>query len=114
MAISKKIVIDKNTIDVITTTYNNNFINNINTKGRKKHDYELLSDNELKKCINQKIHTLKNHNKTLDYIRDNNEFNVFMTIRGANKLSLKKMLDRIRKSCFLRPFVFILFIKLLL
>lgn len=98
MAISKKIVIDKNKIDVITTTYNNNFINNINRRGRKKHDYELLSDNELKKCINQKIHTLKNYNKTLDYIKDNNEFNVFMTIRGANKSSLKKMLDRIRKS----------------
>lgn len=97
MAVSKKIVIDKNKIDVITTNYNKNFINNINRKGRKKHNYELLSDEELKKCINQKIKTLKKHNKTLDYIRDNNEFNIFLTIRGANKSALKKLLDRIRK-----------------
>ena len=72
-------------------------MNNINKKGRKKHDYELLSDKELKKCINQKIKTLKNYNKTLDYIKDNNEFNVFLTVRGINKLGLKKLLDRIRK-----------------
>lgn len=97
MAVSKKIVIDKNKIDVITTNYNKNFINNINRKGRKKHNYELLSDEELKKCINQKIKTLKSYNKTLDYIRDNNEFNVFLTIRGTNKLGLKRLLDRIRK-----------------
>lgn len=97
MAVSTKIVINNNKIDIITTNYNSNFMNNINKKGRKKHDYELLSDKELKKCINQKIKTLKNYNKTLDYIKDNNEFNVFLTVRGINKLGLKKLLDRIRK-----------------
>lgn len=98
MAVSKKIVIDKENINVIKTTYNENFINNINRAGRKKHNFEILSDEKFKKCLNQKIKTLKDYNKKLDYIKENNEFNVFLTIRGINKYKLKKILDRIRKA----------------
>ena len=98
MAVSKKIVINNNKIDIITTNYNKDFINYINKKGRKKHNYDLLTKEQFEKCLSQKVKTLKNYNNTLDYIQDNNEFNVFMTIRGINKLGLKRLLDRIRKS----------------
>ena len=98
MATSKKIIIDNNKIDIVTTNYNKDFLNNINRQGRKKHDYELLSDEQLKRCIHQKIKTLKQYNNKLNYIRDNNDFNVFVTVRGINKIGLKKLLDRIRKA----------------
>lgn len=98
MAISKKIVINNNKIDVITTNFNKNFINNINRAGRKKHNFEMLSDEQFKKCLNQKVKTLKSYNNKLNYIQENNKFNVFLTIRGINKHSLKKLLDRIRKA----------------
>jgi hypothetical protein len=99
MATSKKIIfIDNNKIDIVTTNYNKDFINNINRQGRKKHDYELLSDEQLKRCINQKIKTLKQYNNKLNYIRDNNSFNVFITIRGINRLGLKRFIDRTRKA----------------
>lgn len=98
MAVSKKIVINKNKIDVITTNYNDNFINNINRKGRNNHDFELLNDEQFKKCLYQKISTLESYNDTLKYIEDNNKFNKFVTIRGINKQGLKKLLDRIRKA----------------
>lgn len=98
MAIAKKIIIDNNKIDIITTNYNNSFTDNRNNKGRKKHDYELLTDEQFKKCLNQKIKNLKSYNRKLDYIRKNNEFNIFITIRGINKLALKKLIDRIRKK----------------
>lgn len=58
----------------------------------------MLSDEQFKKCLNQKIKTLKDYNKKLNYIKENNEFNVFLTIRGINKQALKKLLDRIRKA----------------
>lgn len=98
MGISKKIIINNNKIDIITTNYDNKFIDNINRKGRKKHNYELLNKEHFTRCLNQKIKTLKSYNKTLDYIQDNNNFNVFLTIRGINKLGLKRLLDRIRKA----------------
>ena len=98
MAVSKKIIINKENINIITTNYNKDFINNINRQGRKKHNYEMLDDNKFKKCLNQKIKTLKSYNKIIDYIKENNEFNVFLTIRGINKLGLKRLLDRIRKA----------------
>lgn len=98
MAVSKKIIIDNNKIDIVTTNYNSTFINNINRQGRKKHNYDLLTYKELKKCLNQKIKQLKQYDKTLNYIRDNNEFNVFVTIRGINPLGLKKFIDRVRKA----------------
>lgn len=98
MATSTKIVKDNNKIDIIKTTYSNDFINNINRDGRKKRDYELISDEQFKKCLNQKIATLKAYNKTIDYIKNNNKFNVFLTVRSINKLGLKRLLDRIRKQ----------------
>lgn len=98
MAISKKIIKKNNNINIITTNYDNKFIDNINRKGRKKHNYDLLSEDKFKKCLSQKVKTLKAYNNTLDYIQDNNNFNVFLTIRGINKISLKKLLDRIRKA----------------
>ena len=63
MAISKKIVIDNNKIDIITTNYNDKFIQNRNNTGRKKHDFELLSDDQFKKCLNQKIKKLSDYDK---------------------------------------------------
>lgn len=98
MAISKKIVIDNNKIDIITTNYNDKFIQNRNNTGRKKHDFELLSDDQFKKCLNQKIKKLSDYDKKLNYIRDNNEFNVFITIRGINSRALKLFIDRTRKA----------------
>lgn len=98
MAVSKKIIINKENINIITTNYNKDFINNINRQGRKKHNYELLNKEKFNRCLNQKMKTLKSYNKTLDYIQENNEFNVFFTIRGINKLGLKRLLDRIRKA----------------
>ncbi len=98
MAISKKIVIDNDKIDIVTTNYNKSFIDNRNNTGRKKHDYELVSDEQFKKCLNQKIKTLKSYDNKLNYIRDNNKFNVFITIRGINRLALKKFIDRVHKA----------------
>ena len=98
MATSKKIIIDKNKIDIVTTNYNQDFLNNINKQGRKKHNYLLLSDKQLKRCITTKIKALKKHNNKLNYIRDNNSFNIFITIRGINTLGLKKFIDRTRKA----------------
>ena len=45
-----------------------------------------------------KIKTLKQHNNKLNFIRDNNSFNVFITIRGINQRGLKRFIDRIRKA----------------
>lgn len=73
-------------------------MDNINRQGRTKRDYELISDYQFKKCLNQKIATLKSYNKTIDYIKNNNEFNVFLTVRGINKATLKRLLDRVRKQ----------------
>lgn len=98
MAVSKKIVIDNNKIDIVTTNYNKSFLDNINRTGRNKHDFELLNDKQFKKCLNEKIKTFKSYDKKLNYIRDNNKFNVFITVRGINKASLKKFLDRVRKA----------------
>lgn len=98
MAVSKKIVKNNNKIDIITTNYDDKFKDNINRKGRKKHDFGLLTDEQFRKCINQKIKTIKDYNDTLKYIEENNKFNVFLTVRGINKLGLKKLLDRIRKA----------------
>lgn len=98
MAVSKKIVIDNEKIDIVTTKYNSNFIQTRNNKGRKKHNFELLSDEQFKKCLNQKIKNLSSYDKTLNYIRDNNKFNVFITIRGINSRALKLFIDRTRKA----------------
>lgn len=96
--ISKKIIINKNNIDIVTTNYNKEFLNNINKQGRVKHNYALLSNKRFKKCLKNKIKTLKKYNNTLDFIRDNNEFNIFLTIRNINKQSLKRFVDRLRKT----------------
>lgn len=96
--ISKKIIINKNNIDIVTTTYNKQFLNNINKKGRVKHNYNLLTDKQFNKCLKSKIKRLKQYNKTLEYIRDNNIFNVFLTVRNINKAGLKKFIDRLRKA----------------
>lgn len=98
MAVSKKIVIDNSKIDIVTTNYNSDFIQARNNKGRKKHDFELLTDEQFKKCLNQKIKNLSSYDKKLNYIRDNNEFNVFITIRGINSRALKLFIDRTRKA----------------
>ena len=98
MATSKKIRIDKDNIDIITTTYNKEFLDSINRNGRVKHDFNLLNDERLVKSINQKVKTLKSYNNTIDYIKNNNEFNYFLTVRGINRFSLKKLFDRIRKQ----------------
>ena len=101
---SKKIVeyskrgSNEKVIDVITTKYPVSFLKNINRRGRVKKDYEKLSDEEFNKCINNKIRALRSYNKRLDIIEQNNEFNYFLTIRGINKSSFKKILDRLRKA----------------
>lgn len=41
---------------------------------------------------------LKKYNRKLDFIINHNKFNYFITIRGINSESLKKFLDRVRKS----------------
>ena len=98
MAVSKKIVIDNDDIDIVTTVYNKDFLENINRDGRKKHDYNLISDKQFRKCLNQKIKNLNAHNKKLNYIRDNNIFNFYITIRGINALALKNFINRVRKA----------------
>lgn len=101
MAKSKKIIINNNNIDIQTTSYNNNFKYNINRKGRNKYtleQYEKMDYEKFIKCLNQKIKTLKKYNDMLDYIRDNNTFDYFLTIRGINNIALKKLLDRFRKA----------------
>lgn len=98
MATSIKIIKDNNKIDIITTEYNKDFTNHINRKGRNKHNFELIDDNQFKKCVYEKITRLKTYNKTLNYIKENNEFNYFLTIRGINKIALKKLIDRLKKA----------------
>ena len=98
MAVSQKIVIYNDNIDIVTTVYDKDFSKNINRDGRKKHDFELISDKQFRKCLNEKIKRLKAHNKTLNYIRDNNSFNFYITIRGINALALKNFITRVRKA----------------
>ena len=74
---SKKIVeyskrgSNEKSIDTITVKYPASFLKNINKRGRVKKEHENL-------------------NKV--------EFNYFLTIRGINKSSFKKILDRLRKA----------------
>lgn len=101
MAKSKKIIIDNNNIDIQTTFYSNNFKHNINKKGRNTYtldQYEKMDHERFIKCLNQKIKTLKSYNDMIDYIRENNTFDYFLTIRGVNNRALKKLLDRLRKA----------------
>lgn len=96
---SKKINIDNNNIDLIETNYNTKFLDNINRAGRNKvEDYELLSDEEFKRKLNEAQRKLKKYNRKIDYIYKNNTFKYFLTLRGINKQGLKRALDRIRKA----------------
>lgn len=96
---SKKIKIDNSNIDLIETNYNTKFLDNINRYGRNKVDnYDLLSDEEFKKKLNEAQRKLKNYNRKIDYIYKNNTFKYFLTLRGINKQGLKRALDRIRKA----------------
>lgn len=98
MAIAQKIIESGNKINIIETTYNNSFKGIINRNGRPKRNFELISDDVLKKCKYEKIHSLKKYNRKLNFIINNNKFNYFITIRGINSKSLKKFLGRVRKS----------------
>lgn len=98
LPISKKIIINNDKTDIVTTTYNQSFISNINTRGRRKHNFELLDDEQFRKCINQKIRQLKGYNRKLDAIAMNNDFNFFITLNKINSLALKKFIDRVHKA----------------
>ena len=98
MAIAQKIIESGNRINIIEKTYNNSFKGIINRNGRPKRNFELISDDVLKKCKYEKIHSLKKYNRKLNFIINNNKFNYFITIRGINSKSLKKFLGRVRKS----------------
>ncbi|EOU1466882.1 hypothetical protein VOI00_003064 [Clostridium perfringens] len=98
MTISKKIIIDNNKINLIKTNYNEKFLNSINKKGRTKKDYYKLNDIEFKNCLNQAQIKIRKYNKTLEYIFKNNKFKYHVTLRGINKLGLKRAIDRIKKA----------------
>lgn len=98
MPISKKIIINNDKTDIVTTTYNQSFISNINTRGRMKHNFELLDDEQFSKCINQKIRQLKGYNRKLYAIAKNNDFNFYITLNKINSLALKKFIDRVHKA----------------
>ncbi|MBE6087362.1 MAG: hypothetical protein E7206_04780 [Clostridium beijerinckii] len=98
MATSKKIITSNNKTDIVTTTYQTSFLSNINRKGRRKHDYNLLGHNQFTKCLNQKVLALKKYNKQLDYIAENNTFNYFVTINGITKKTLKKIINRVHMA----------------
>lgn len=98
MAISRKIVIDNNKIDVIKTNYNSNFLNIRNKKGRTNKDYYKLNDREFINCLNQAQIKIRKYNKTLEYIFKNNKFKYHLTLSKINKLGLKRAIDRIKKA----------------
>lgn len=102
MPISKKIIIDNNKINLIETNFNSNFLNTRNKKGRTNKDYYKLNDKKFINCLNQAQIKIRKYNKTLEYIFKNNEFNnkfkYHVTLRGINKLGLKRAIDRIKKA----------------
>lgn len=98
MATAIKVLRSKRAPKIITTNYSENFTNHINRNGRPRKDFEKISDVQLKKCIEEKIKLLKSYKNRLNYIVSYNTFNCFVTLRGINKTSMKKFLDRIRKA----------------
>lgn len=100
MAISKKLVITDDKIDLITTNYSNTFINNINRRGRTAIvDYDLLTDEQFKKMKQNKINLLKNKTiKKLDNLCNLNKFNYWITIHVNSQSDYSKFIDRIKKA----------------
>lgn len=98
MPVASKLIQRGNVIDIITTTYSEEFNEHINRKGRPTRDFTTISPTAFRKCRYEKIKLLKKYNRQLDYIGAYNKFNYFITIRGINKLSSKKFLDRVRKA----------------
>jgi|SRR3712207_1316335 len=99
IAISKKLVINKDKIDLITTRYNNNFLNNINRKGRKVIDYDNLSVEELRTIKQNKINYLKSKTiKKLDNLCKLNNFKYWITIHVNSKKQYNNLMDTLKKA----------------
>lgn len=98
MATAIKVLQSKRAPKIITINYSEDFTNHINRNGRPVKDLEKISDVQLKKYMEQKIKLLKSYKNSLDYIVSYNTFNFFVTLKGINKTSMKKFLDRIRKA----------------
>lgn len=97
MPVASKLIQHGHVIDIITTTYDRKFEQHINRKGRPTRNFEAISPAVFRKCRYEKIKLLRKSNKQLEYISNYNNFNYFITMRGINKLSSKKFLDRVRK-----------------
>lgn len=103
MATSKKLITinDKNNkkIDLITTEYNDNFINNRNNKGRPIINYYNLSEEEFKLKKQNKINHLKRKTiKELDVLCFLNVFKYLITIHVNNKKQYNNLMDKLKKA----------------
>lgn len=103
MATSKKLITinDKNNkkIDLITTEYNDNFINNRNNKGRPIINYYNLSEEEFKLKKQNKINHLKRKTiKELDILCSLNVFKYLITIHVNNKKQYNNLMDKLKKA----------------
>lgn len=97
--VSKKMIIKNNKIDLITTTYSNNFNHVINRNGRPKSDCSLLSDKQFEQIKQNKIVYLKNKTiKKLDDLCILNKFNYWITVHVSSKNDYSKLIDRLKKA----------------
>lgn len=68
-----------------------------NKLGRPVRNYRYLDEVQFFKCKQQAIKKLKNNDKILKNIINNNKFKYFLTIRGINQREFKKIFERIRR-----------------
>ena len=93
-----KIVYKAEAINIITTQYSEKFEKYRNRRGRRKRNFDKMSQDERKKCLEQKIKGLYKVIKDITDISKLNEFNYFVTCSGCDRKKLNQYLDRLRKA----------------
>lgn len=93
-----KIVYKAETINIITTQYSKKFEKYRNRRGRRKRNFDKMSQEERKKCLEQKIKFFEKVSKDITDISKLNEFNYFVTCSGCDRKKLNQYLDRLRKA----------------